>query len=597
MSNKDDKTHVRLGEFSSTAIAGNDILSSSLYVSGIATLFAGVYAPFVFVLIGFVLLLYKRVYTEVVEALPLNGGAYNCLLNATSKPVAAVAGVMTILSYVATCVISAKTASEYLGTLFHQVPVIPLTALIIFAFAGLVILGVKDSAKVAMAIFTFHVLILLLLVVLGLFNILNNGAGMLPANLAATFTLFQNGAGDIVRYGQGFAAGKMLFLAFAASLLGVSGFESSANFVEEQKKGVFRKTLRNMLIGVIIFNPLIALVALHSFSLDHIAGAKDFILSDVAFHLGGNAFQYLLVFDAFFVLCGAVLTSFVGVSGLMYRMSLDNCLPARFLLPGLKTRNASSTRIIITFSLLCIAILFITGGDLLALAGVYTISFLGVMTLFALGNLILKINRAYLKRTYWAPTYVVILAGSATLLGIIGNILINPKNLVFFSYFFFPALALVLLVIYRDYVLEFLVKNTRNVPFLYNFIKPYFNDAVRQRIILFTHTPEKLFKALDYIRRNETSRKILIIYCSEGSKDTTEILSRYRTYIRTFKKARVLPQLDVEFLVEPTAEFGPEIIQRYAKRFRVSLNNVFVGSIHKSHEFSFEEMGGVRIIQ
>jgi Pyruvate/2-oxoacid:ferredoxin oxidoreductase gamma subunit len=37
-----------------------------------------------------------------------------------------------------------------------------------------------------------------------------------------------------------------IFLGFAASMLGVSGFESLANFVEEQQKGVFPKTLRNM---------------------------------------------------------------------------------------------------------------------------------------------------------------------------------------------------------------------------------------------------------------------------------------------------------------------------------------------------------------
>lgn len=87
--------HQKLDAFSSTAIAGNDILSSSLYVCGIAILFAGIWAPLIFLIIGAVLYLYKHVYTEVVEALPLNGGAYNCLLNATSKPFAGVAGVMT----------------------------------------------------------------------------------------------------------------------------------------------------------------------------------------------------------------------------------------------------------------------------------------------------------------------------------------------------------------------------------------------------------------------------------------------------------------------------------------------------------------------
>ncbi len=59
---------------------------------------------------------------------------------------------------------------------------------------------------------------------------------------------------------QGFI--HALFFGFAAAMLGISGFESSANFIEEQKEGVFPKTLRNMWIAVAIFNPLISLLSL-----------------------------------------------------------------------------------------------------------------------------------------------------------------------------------------------------------------------------------------------------------------------------------------------------------------------------------------------
>jgi hypothetical protein len=90
--------HQKLGQFFATAICGNDILSSALYVSGIAVIFAGVYAPLVLFSIAVVLFFYRTVYREVVEALPVNGGAYNGLLNGTSKTVDAVAGVMTVLS-------------------------------------------------------------------------------------------------------------------------------------------------------------------------------------------------------------------------------------------------------------------------------------------------------------------------------------------------------------------------------------------------------------------------------------------------------------------------------------------------------------------
>jgi len=70
----------RLGHWYATAICGNDITSSCLYVSAIAIVYAGALAPFSLLLAAGVLYLYKKIYTEVVEALPLDGGAYNALL-------------------------------------------------------------------------------------------------------------------------------------------------------------------------------------------------------------------------------------------------------------------------------------------------------------------------------------------------------------------------------------------------------------------------------------------------------------------------------------------------------------------------------------
>ena len=114
----------RLNQWLATGICGNDITSSCLYVSAIAAVFAGVLAPLVLLLVASLLYLYKKIYTEVVEALPLNGGTYNCLLNSTSKFAAALAACMTILSYIATAVISSKTAVEYLHTIYPGINII-----------------------------------------------------------------------------------------------------------------------------------------------------------------------------------------------------------------------------------------------------------------------------------------------------------------------------------------------------------------------------------------------------------------------------------------------------------------------------------------
>lgn len=578
--------HTKLDAFSSTAIAGNDILSSCLYVCGIAILFAGVWSPLIFVGIGIVLLLYKFVYTEVVEALPLNGGAYNCLLNATSKPLAAVAGVMTTLSYVATSVISAKTAAEYVHTVWHGLPVMPTTAGIIIIFAILVILGVKDSANVAKAIFGLHIFTLVLFVAIGLLQMFDQGLGNILPAITQTQTLFAD-KGAVL----------MIFFAFSASLLGVSGFESSANFVEEQAPGVFRKTLKYMLAGVVFFNPLITLIVLKSLSLETIAQVKDFVLADAALAIGGLGLKYLVVADAALVLSGAVLASFVGASGLLYRMTLDHCFPSSILLPKLRERNRNANRIIIAFAALCLSILVMTKGVLLSLAGVYTISFLGVMTLFAIGNVVLRLTRPELKRPFRGPLVFTLIAAFSTVLGIVGNVMIDPKNLLYFSIYFLPTLTIVLLMIYRDYLLESLLHATAWLPMLNKAIEPWFRHVVKPRIILFAHHPKKLFKALEYIQKNETSRNIAVVYCANDNHNHTDFTADFEAFVKFFKEASVFPNFDIELVAERTLVFGPECIKAYANRYRLSRNNIFIGSIHDSHDFSFEDLGGVRIIQ
>lgn len=577
--------HKKLGVFSSTAIAGNDMLSSCLYVCGFTAMFAGFYAPFIFFIIAIILWLYKHVYTEVVEALPLNGGAYNCLLNASTKTLAAVAGVMTILSFVATAVISAKTASEYLNTIL-TIPVLMVTAGIIVLFAALTIMGVRDSARVAKVIFGIHIITLAIFIVLGIARAMTQGRGVLPMTFTQTNLMFSQEE-----------ALKMLFLALAASMLGITGFESSANFVEEQAPEVFRKTLKYLLLGIWILNPLITFVILSSLSLEGIAASKDFVLAASAFAIGGRALQVLVVIDAFLVLSGAVLASFVGASGLLYRMTLDNCLPSYLLLPRLKRRNRNTTRIVIVYAILCLSILFVTKGVLISLAGVYSLSFLGVMTAFAVGNVILRQSRHDLKRTYKGPIIFSIVAALATTAGIIGNILIDPWNVFYFAMYFIPALILVQLMIYEDIILESILKITKPVPFIHRRIEPFFNRVIAPRIILFAHHPHKLYRGLDYIRKNETSRNITVVFCTEATEKTHELLSKFEKYLSVFQEAHVFKNLNVDLVVEKEICFGPELVKKYAGRYHMNRNNMFIGQIHDSHEFSFEELGGVRIIQ
>lgn len=577
----DKSEHIKLNQWFATSICGNDILSSCLYVSGIAVTFGGIFAPIVLAIIVGVLYLYKHVYTEVVEALPVNGGAYNCLLNGTSKTIAAIAGVTTILSYIATCVLSATVSVEYLKTVVN-VPLIAATIGLLLFFAILVIAGLKDSAKVALGIFSLHVVSLVVFVFFGIVYFIQ-GHHFLIQNIANTAILAKNEGGIL----------KAFFFAFSASLLGVSGFESSANFVEEQKRGVFRKTLKNMLIGVGIFNPLIALIVLGVSPISTIVGAKDFLLADEALIMGGHVFQYFIVIDAFLVLAGAVLTSFVGVSGLVYRMASDACLPEWLTK---QNKKGSYPLIIIAFFILCTSILLITNGDLLSLAGVYTIAFLSVMSLFALGNLILKQTRTELKRTYKAPALFALLAFSATFAGIVGNILINPNNFLFFSIYFIPAVAIVLAMVYEDFFLKVILRLTKNIKPVHRYVLDHFHDITGGQIAVFVNHISRFYATLEYINRNETAQNITLIHCRNWDlKSDKERYEELKAIVPVMKKAGAFSHFKINFFYEDLP-FGPEAVEDASKKLRIRKNRILIGSLHNFHSFEYSDLGGVRII-
>lgn len=584
--------HFKLNQYYATAICGNDILSSTLYVSGIAIIFAGSYAPLVLLFIGLVLFFYKSVYTEVVEALPINGGVYNCLLNGTSKTIAAVGGVMTFLSYIATAVISANVGIKYLHTILTFIPEsyghtfdMGGTVVLLFIFALLVISGIKDSAKVALGIFSIHILTLITVVVVGFLSYYH-GHSYFAQNLAYSHQLIAEHGGIAMA----------LFLGFSASLLGISGFESSANFVEEQDKGVFRKTLRNMLIGVTLFNPLIALVALNTLPFEAIAAAKDFLLADIGFSLGGSILKYIVAIDAALVLSGAVLTSYVGVSGLMSRMTFDTCLPSFF---GKMNLKGSFPRIIMTFFLLCSSILLLTNGNLLSLAGVYTIAFLGVMSLFAIGSLILKQTRAELKRTYRAPVIFVLLAALATLSGIFGNIKIDIQNLEFFGLYFIPTVTMVLFIVYQDQVIRALMRFTKMHSIFsgfHAFLERNFSDLAEGRFVVFLHNANRLHGILDYISHNETGCDITLVFCKneDGTEDNEEF-EKIKSVLPKLKEVGFFPNFTYH-LEHVDMPFGPQAIEEISTKLDIRKNRIMIGSIHHFHKFDYEELGGVRII-
>ncbi len=244
LANQPIEHHTRLGQLASTAICGNDITSSCLYVSALAIVYAGKLAPISLLMVAAVLFLFRKIYAEVVGALPLNGGAYNALLNTTSKRAASVAACLTVLSYMATAVISALEGMHYVHNLWHGLDVMMGTIALLAFFMVLTTIGITESAVVAIVIFITHLTTLTLLLIVGIGFVFSNGGGHDDGGLA---TVRQNFAeplpaspgtndefADISSDEESSESGSLwmaLFFGFSVSMLGISGFESSSNFV------------------------------------------------------------------------------------------------------------------------------------------------------------------------------------------------------------------------------------------------------------------------------------------------------------------------------------------------------------------------------
>ncbi len=572
----------KLSQFAATAICGNDITSSCLYVSSLTIIYAGQWAWLALLIVAAVLFLFRKIYGEVVGALPLNGGAYNVLLNTTSKSNASIAACLTILSYMATAVISASEAMHYLQGIFPAVNVMIATAILITIFLFLVMSGISESSIVAIVIFVLHLAAMLLLIGSGFWYISKHGLDIATINFKAPL-------------GVGF--GTALFLGFSTAMLGISGFESSANFVEEQKPGVFRKTLRNMWIAVSVINPLMALTAVLVLPLVEVGQHQEALLSHLGSRTGGSWLATFISIDAVLVLSGALLTSYVGVNGLIKRMTLDRILP-QFLLK--ENKRGSSPRILFVFFILCLSVLFITRGELGPLAGVYTISFLLVMVYFGFGNFLLKLKRSRLPRPERASIPSVAIAIFAVAIALYGNVSLHPDYLIVFLKYFIPAILLIFIMLSRNVTLKLMLNMVNN---FFTMMKSFaavsrihltrnIKKLTDQEFVYFTKGDDIsiLNKVMIYVQENEITKKLKIVtVMKEGTEVPEHFFKDYDFLDRAY------PDIKIEYVgIEGT--FGPEIIQRLSEEWNIPINFMFIGSPSDRFSHRVSDLGGVRLI-
>mmetsp|Transcript_71831 Transcript_71831/g.191592 ORF Transcript_71831/g.191592 Transcript_71831/m.191592 type:complete len:699 (+) Transcript_71831:33-2129(+) len=581
---KQQHEHVKLGTLPSTAICGNDITASCFYVVGELSKSAGVYAPLCTLLSSLTLYCFRSIYGEVVTALPLNGGIYNLLLNSSTKRSASVIACLTILSYTATGVVSATSAADYIHhtPAFHWVPVLPTAVTILGFFAVMNIMGMSESAVVATVLFLFHLATLFVVLLCASVHIWSHGCPVLWDNL---------------HWPDQPPTRQAIFYGFSAAMLGVSGFETSANFVEEQRPHVFALTLTNMWLAVSCINTSLSAFAIAIIPLDDLVGAHNAdsvaYLADV---VGGPWLRNIVAIDALAVLAGSVLTSYVGVIGLFQRMAGDRCLPDFFIERNEWRQTPHYT--IITFFVVCASMCVLLNGDITLLSSIYAIAFLLVMALFAACGLWLKIVRPTLPRvinSHWSNfalgAFLVMTAFTAVCVN-------HPEVLVYFYLYYAATVAIVLVTFSRTLVMKWMLTALQaggdyvKWPKIERHIQDALAERQSQGVAFFTKSADlsQLNKAILYILGNEEAKWIRVVHCCDGDSKIVPNLMEFVQFLDCmYLKCRI-------DCVITSSGFDPVTIDMISQALNVPINCMFITCPTSKFRHRLDKLGGVRVI-
>eukprot|EP01102_Stenamoeba_stenopodia_P022297 TRINITY_DN923_c0_g2_i1.p1 TRINITY_DN923_c0_g2~~TRINITY_DN923_c0_g2_i1.p1 ORF type:complete len:753 (-),score=137.13 TRINITY_DN923_c0_g2_i1:14-2272(-) len=601
--------HQLLGEWTSTAISGNDITSSCFYAISFCAAEAGIYTPISLLLVVLLLYCFRSVYGEVGTALPLNGGCYTLLLNVSVRGVAAFAAGLTLLSYVATAVVSADSAVNYI----LSVPQIQEhvtdpdkweeigTIAVLGFFALLSLLGVTESAIVAFTIFSIHMLTVAMLLTASLIYFLRD-----PSQLIANWE--SRGFNPEVVSTNPILA---VLFGFSGALLGVTGFETSANFIEQQKKGVFPKTLRNMWVCVLLINPLMGFLALCLLPINQVANSLNTsLLASMGKQAAGPWLETLISIDAGLVLAGSVLTAYVGVLGLIRRLALDRCMPMFFIAENKWRRTNHWT--ILGFFAICTSLyeLLTNTGSPAARANntqnlgkVYTLAFLCVMSLFALGNMILKYKRSRLPRAIRAKWPVAILSFFGVVMGLFLTIALDVATLQYFFLYYGITLLVIGVMFLRIRIIKFIIYAVHgtlsprfgDTPFYHRILEKLRRTADninKQAFVFFSSTGDlaHLNKAILYVRDNEQTQILKVVHVYE---DESKIPSNIEENVKILDKC--YPKMRIDF-VGVKGTFSPDIIDYVSKTLGVPKNLMFIACPGKGFPHNIATLGGVRVI-
>ena len=282
-------------------------------VLGLAIAQADHAAPLAFVLGGVIAMLTGLCYGRLGLRFRSDGGSFTYLERAfTNQNLAGIGGWLLLLGYVGTMALYSYTFAVYgsamLGTskpAMHHL----LESLILLAFFGINLYGVKASGTSELIIVTVKMLILLLFGIIGLFY----------ARADYLLPLFNKGVGGL------FMGAALIFVAY-------EGFELIPNAVHEMEdpdRNLQRGIIWSIALTIGVYL-LVSLVAVGNLLPDEISKYKEYALAEAAKPFLGQAGFLLIGLAALFSTASAINATMFGTARLGMVMATEKALPRVF---------------------------------------------------------------------------------------------------------------------------------------------------------------------------------------------------------------------------------------------------------------------------
>jgi len=352
------------------AIVFCDIGTSIYYVPGILYEQVGVEAPLfvAMVTLGFIPLALK--YVEISWRNPEGGGVVTVAGKAFSPRWGAFGGVLITSSYFLTSSISTTSAFYYVGSLvpIFEEYVVAFSCLGIALLAGLNVIGIRESATVSLWMAGAALAVDAWVI----------GAVLVATGFEDTIALFER-----ARTIEGLTVDRAL-VGFSGAWLAFSGLESiaqlSPTMAQPLQKNI-RKTMYAVIATVLVTAPPLTLFSIGL--LDPGSVATERFISELGAVVGGTTTKIAVVATATSLLLFAANTAIIGGYHVFLALAQQGFLPRAILVRN-RAYGTPHVAIAIT-TIVPIAVVVFSGGNMVLLGEMYAFGLLGAFTLSSIG--------------------------------------------------------------------------------------------------------------------------------------------------------------------------------------------------------------------